>query len=255
MNPQNVQAAAALLAQARRGGARVHQFPLEAAPRSADDAEILQRAVRTQLGERIGGWKCVLPLPDSVAYAPIHGSTIHASSPVKAWEDGPTARIEPELACVLRFDLPARDEPYTPDEVDEAIGSVHMALELVGNRYDDTIDRPFAEMMADGLNNQGLFLGPRVDVGKDRARADIPLTVQAGNEPLREFAGRHPNRHARVGLYWLAEYLRSRGEGLQAGQAIITGSYAGVIDIPVGVPVRVRYGNLGALDITIAPRA
>jgi 2-keto-4-pentenoate hydratase len=254
MNPQHVQAAAALLAQARRGGARIQHFPADVAPRSADDAEVLQRAVPSQMGERIGGWKCVLPLPDSVAYAPIHGSTIYAYSPVKAWEDGATARIEPELACVLRADLPARDEPYTPDEVDAAIGTVHLALELVGNRYTDTVDRPFAEMMADGLNNQGLFLGPRVEVGRDKARAEIPLSVQAGDEPVREFAGRHPNRHARVGLYWLAEYLRSRGEGLHAGQAIITGSYAGVIDIPVGVPVRVRYGNLGTLDITIAPR-
>ncbi|MGC3962697.1 MAG: fumarylacetoacetate hydrolase family protein [Rhodocyclaceae bacterium] len=252
MNTEQLRAAAERLAQARRGGAAVADVPADQRPQDASQAETIQRLVVEQLGERIGGWKCVLPLPDHVAYAPIHGSTIFAVSPVKAWAPGDTARIEPELACVMSHDLPPRNAPYTPDEVDAAIGSVHLALELVGNRYVDAAGHSFLEMMGDCLNNHGLFIGPKVDVGADKARAQIPLSVESAGAALREFSGHHPNKHSRVGVYWLAEYLRARGEGLRAGQAVITGSYAGVIDIPVGVPVRVRYGGLGALEITVS---
>ena len=44
------------------------------------------------------------------------------------------------------------------------------------------------------------------------------------------------------------QYLNSRGQGLQAGEVVTTGSYAGIVEVPVGVPVRVQLGDLGVIE-------
>jgi 2-keto-4-pentenoate hydratase len=51
-------------------------------------------------------------------------------------------------------------------------------------------------------------------------------------------------------IVWLANFLRVRGLGLHAGQAVITGSYAGVLELPVGRDLRIGFGNIGTLPIT-----
>lgn len=59
------------------------------------------------------------------------------------------------------------------------------------------------------------------------------------------------NGDPRLPLYWLAEFLRSQGTGLKAGQAVITGSFAGAIDLPFKRPAVLRYGNFGELALTL----
>ena len=53
-------------------------------------------------------------------------------------------------------------------------------------------------------------------------------------------------------LCWLANFLAARGGGLCAGEAVTTGSYAGALAVPLGVPVRVVFGDLGAITVELA---
>jgi 2-keto-4-pentenoate hydratase len=80
----------------------------------------------------------------------------------------------------------------------------------------------------------------------------ICVTLETGEESHLE--GRHPNADPRAPLYWLAEFLRSKGQGLQAGQAVITGSYAGSFDVPLEQQVAIRYGALGVLKVRFTER-
>jgi 2-keto-4-pentenoate hydratase len=81
------------------------------------------------------------------------------SGHLHVWSDQQCARIEPELAFILGRDLPARAESYTVAEIDAAIQETRLALELIGTRYSDPDAATFAEHLADGLFNQGLYLG------------------------------------------------------------------------------------------------
>ncbi|MNV70864.1 hypothetical protein D3C71_1638480 [compost metagenome] len=107
--------------------------------------------------------------------------------------------------------------------------------------------------MADSLWHQSVVLGPTVAV--DFAHEPFPgpfeiaLSVQ-GHDDI-TFAASHPNGDPRLPLYWLAEFLRSQGTGLEAGQAVITGSFAGAIDLPFKRPSVLRYGNFGELALTL----
>jgi 2-keto-4-pentenoate hydratase len=78
--------------------------------------------------------------------------------------------------------------------------------------------------------------------------------MTCANGEIIERQGQHPNTHPRAPLYWLAEFLRSRGEGIVAGQAVITGSYAGVIEVPVNSAIKIDYAGLGSMEVSFTPR-
>jgi 2-keto-4-pentenoate hydratase len=242
--------AARILVDRRRSGAQGARLPETCRPWDLESALAVQAEVTRQLGATIGGWKCLQPPPDRWVIGPIYRNTIHQQSPCPVWAQDGRAKIEPELAFVFAQGLPPRDEPYTPDDVDAAIGSTHLALELIYSRYSDPASVEFPEMLADGLVNQGLYIGPEVNAEQARQASEMPISVFSESEAPQELDGRHPNAHPRTPLYWLAEFLRSRGQGIEAGQAVITGSYAGVLEVPLNEELAIRYGDLGTLKVS-----
>lgn len=252
----SIAAAASILAERRRSGQPGPRLPKRCRPADFETALRIQATVTALLSERIGAWKCGTPAPDKIVLAPIHLSTMQHRSPCVAWgrngQGHTQVKVEPELAFVLGRDLPPRSEPYTRADVDGAIASTHLALELIDNRFEDDADLSFCEKLADGLVNQGLFIGPEIDGERARCAEHITLTItQAGQAP-RQLEGRHPNPEPREPLYWLAEFLRSQGQGLQAGQAVITGSYAGSFWLPAGVSLAIDYADAAGLLGTLA---
>ncbi|RZI85682.1 MAG: hydratase [Rubrivivax sp.] len=248
--------AARILAARRRSGEQGLRLPPSCRPLSLEAAFDIQFAVTDLLGERVGAWKCGLPSEGQLVAAPIHAGTVHWASPCKAWARDGQVRVEPELAFVLGHDLPPRDQPYTPAEVDAAIASTHLALELIDSRYiaHEAVNASFAEKLADGLVNQGLFIGPPVDGEHARLAASLPIQVSLMSGADRRHDGRHPNAQPRAPLHWLAEFLRGRGQGLLAGQAVITGSYAGSFMLPLDEDISIQYGDLGVVHVHFQAR-
>lgn len=245
--------AASILAERRRKGEHGPRLPEALRPHDVDAALAIQARVTEQLGERIGAWKCGLHAENPVIMAPIHAGTIHTTGSCPVWASEGQVRIEPELAFILGSDLPARETPYGPAEVSAAIARVHLALELIGSRYRDPSEASAVEHLADGLVNQGLLIGPETDPSAAPLDA-MPIHVRMQDGGEIHLDGKHPNGDPRAPLTWLAEFLRSRGQGLQAGQAVITGSYAGSFDVPVGQDIEIRFGGLGQIAVRFAAK-
>lgn len=248
-----IHAAAQLLAQRRLAGTPGPRLPLSCRPSSVDEGLAIQATTAAALGDGVGGWKCGLPSSERVVIGPIYRRVIHEASPCPVWAGQGTVRAEPELAFVLGRDLPPRATPYDEAEIDAAIAEARLALELIDCRYDAPDTATFPELLADGLFNQGLLLGPRVPLAEARRAIDLAITLRQGRvaSPL---AGRHPAGLPLAPLYWLAEFLRSRNMGLQAGQVVITGSYAGVLTLPLAQPIEIGFGELGQLQAQFAAR-
>lgn len=248
---------ARILVARRLSGEQGARLPESCRPATLQEAFDVQQAVSALLGERQGrhvqAWKCGLPVHDCLIAAPIYAHTVHAGTghPCPVWTREGLVRVEPELAFVLGRDLPPRDAPYAPEEVDAAIASTHLALELIDTRYtpDEAAQASFAEKLADGLVNQGLFIGPEVEAQASRVATAFEVLVRLADGAETRHAGRHPNGPPRSPLYWLAEFLRAQGQGLKAGQAVITGSYGGSFTLPVGQDIAIRYGDLGDLSV------
>jgi 2-keto-4-pentenoate hydratase len=244
--------AAAILVSRRRSGQQGSRLPEGCRPAGIEAALAIQATVTAQLGDSVAGWKCGLPAADRVVLAPIYASTVQRGPLCAVRVRKGRVRVEPELAFVLGRDLPVREMPYTQAKVDAAVAHTHLALELIDSRYQDGEEISFAEQLADGLVNQGLFIGPKVDSEAASTASELAIRItQAGGEAS-TLDGKHPGINPRAPLYWLVEFLRSQGESLQAGQAVITGSYAGSIDLPVEEDIAIQFGNLGMLVVRFA---
>ncbi len=236
-----IQSAAQHLVDARRARRRGQRIPEACRPRDIATALAVQRRVTELLGEPVGGWKASAPTPEKTLLAPIYASAIHRGARCPITPRNGLAPIEPEIAFVLARDLP---QGAPESEVLAAIGEVRLVLEMIGSRYEAPEEAAFPEMLADGLNDQGLVVGPvpAHPIG-DWMRA-FPITIPG----VFTGEGRHPDGHPLVPLVWLASMVP-----LAAGQIVTTGSFAGVIHAPLDQPLRVVFGGAGEIAVTFYP--
>ncbi len=238
--------------RARQSGPRLTK---SCRPTELEDALAIQRRVQELLGFRTGGWKCSVPtLERAISCAAIFAPTRVRASPWRVINRGGVARIEPEIAFVLGRDLPHRAERYGEAEVRAAIAETRLVLELLDSRYADPAKVTFPELLADNLSNQGLFVGPVLRNGLQRQLDGFAIAVETPTATLHACDGRHPDGHPLQPLVWLTKFLASRGElgSLKAGAIVTTGSYAGALDVPIGTPLRVRFGDLGKIGVVLA---
>jgi 2-keto-4-pentenoate hydratase len=252
MTNRDRELAAQFLLAARKRRTPGPRIPAQFRPADTDDGLAIQVRVTELLGQRVGGYKCSLPsTPRPVSLAPIFAPAITHASPCPVLAVGATARTEPEIAFVMARDLPRRATAYTDSEVRDAIGEVRLVLEILGSRYSDPDSATFPEVVADGLANQGLFVGPVLHDPWNGELGALPIVIDSHADVLATYQGKHPDGHPVRPLYWLANYLATGGTPLCAGMIVTTGSYCGAIDVPLDTPITVAYGDLGTLSATL----
>jgi 2-keto-4-pentenoate hydratase len=203
--------------------------------------------------QTLGGWKCLQPLEEGkIIAAPIFN--VQKGEVAELFEDNQVARVEPEICFVLAQDLPVKEGDYSEAEIIAAIGSAHMALELMQSRFADDAGQSYYESLADCMLNQGVFIGPEIDKAAGVATSSLKITVTQGNE-VRELDGKHPNDRAVDGLIWLVNYMGKRGVGLNAGAAIITGSFKGIVNVDFDIETTIAYEGLGEYQVTFKRQA
>jgi 2-keto-4-pentenoate hydratase len=218
-------------------------------PQSIEDALAIQTEMMMQRTDSIGGWKCLLPPAETqLVVAPIFANTINQGATCRLFADNGVARIEPEIAFVLGQDLPARKQDYTPADIDNALSSCHMALELMQDRFQVNSGVKFPEKLADCLVNQGLYLGPQIERSLAYKASEIKINVSQADQ-YQNFSGKHPNQLPQLPLYWLINFMSKRGIDFTAGQAIITGSYAGIVEVLFDCQTEIEYVGLGKYSV------
>lgn len=250
MSESTIAQAAAELVRARQTNSRLDALPYDDGVLSLEQGFQIQQQVGVLAGKKVGGWKCALPKPGKWIVAPIYTDDIVRASQYPLNVATSTVRIEPELACVLGTDLPARPAPYTADDILRSISQVRLALEVIDCRYSDPQKVAFEQLLADGLFNHGLVLGPEAtSLCSNNLPVCLDVTLSyAGVEPV-SISGAHPDQDPVSPIVWLANFLSARGIDLQAGQVVITGSYAGVLEVPTQQPLDIQFGEAGSLPV------
>lgn len=249
MTEEDIEAAAQHLNQLRSTGQSGARLAPALRPTRNEDAWRIQRRIGQLHGQTVRGWKCSVPNKGQWTVAPIyelHEDGAQVLAPANAQG---MARIEPEFAYVLGRDLPVRDQAYLPAEIELAVGSVHCAIEVLGTRYAQPETASPLEHMADSHQHQCMVLGPRMAHVPTHPDFELALSLD-GSEPSLHHA-RHSQGDARLPLYWLVEFLRQQGVGMRAGEAVITGSLAGALLVPVGAKAALRYADLGVINLSV----
>lgn len=219
-------------------------------PQNIEDALQIQKEIMAITSQKLVGWKCLLPADDGrIFVGPIIADSLQTGKECCLKGDNNEALIEPEIAFVLGKDIAARQQDYSEREIEEAISSTHMALELIQKRFDENEQPSFYEKLADSLNNQALFLGPAINREDAFKASGFNIQIKQG-DTINSIEGTHLNGLPQKPLYWLINYMSKRGVSFKKGQAIITGSYCGVINVKFEQLTQIDYHNLGKFELT-----
>ncbi len=253
--PVQLETAADELLRRRSLGQPAGLLPAECRPMLLPDALAVQLLVARQYSKVIG-WKCGLPSVDvngqlKIVLGPLYHSELQQGAVCALWPSAQKlARVEPEYAYPLLADVQPGVAPLSDADVAALLGVPHLALELIQSRYQSDAGALYPDQLADGLFNQGLWLGP-ILTGPEQASFDLTLTL-AGQAPVTH-AARHPNDNPRAPLLWLVNFLRAQGIALEAGQVLITGSFAGVLELPFDADFHWQFGEEPAFQLRFCP--
>ena len=248
--------AARLLLSARRDPSqRLRAIPEAMAPKTTEQATLIQREIMAQLGP-IGGWKVGSPSPDGPCNcSPMPLAGIRASGAlVEGNPQNAHARgVEAEIAVLVAHDLPARDAPYAREDVLGAIASAHPAIEVLQSRFVDPDRVDPLSQLADSLAHGAFIHGPAAPHWRelDLAAEEVALLVD-GREVKRR-RGNPAGDMLRL-LVWLANEGARWAGGLETGQWVTTGSWTGKDYVPPGARVEARFGRMGSAVVAFPGR-
>jgi 2-keto-4-pentenoate hydratase len=149
-------------------------------------------------------------------------SRVHRSGATVRRADYGRLGLEFEIAVRIKSDVPVTGAPCTAEMIAPHVGGVCAAIELVDDRGADYSNLDVLSLVADNSWNRGIVLSelaakwPDLESVVGRATRD--------HDAIGEGHGRDILGHPFKSVAWLATQLNSRGDGLKAGQVVMTGS-------------------------------
>jgi 2-keto-4-pentenoate hydratase len=247
MNKQQIERAAHVLVQARRDMKPLDGLPEGLKPKSIAEAHAIQDEVSHQLGQLIGGFKAMAPAEGEPTRGIIYGGTIHGSPCQLPAPLVPQCGVEAEVAFIFRRDLPARDKPYTRNEV-AAVLEACAAIEVVHSRYAQKAPVSNLEKLADSISNGALVHSVPTDDWRGLQFGKIHVTMSVNGKVRHDKSGGHPTGDPVGVACVLANLWREKG-GVRAGQFITCGSYTGLDYLKPGDTCAVKFEGLGAAEV------
>jgi 2-keto-4-pentenoate hydratase len=260
MTQAAIDEAVALLLAARGDHRTLDAFPDSCRPQSFEDGYAIQEAFLKTWSAPVAGYKVGATSEQSQKYLGAPGpfvgrvfAPVRLSSPAKvAAKAFHKLGMEPEFAFTMARDLPPRAAAYTDGEVGDAVAALHGAIEIVDSRWRDSLKVGAASLVADNGANGALILGPAVPAWR---KIDLPAAkaiLSFDGKAIAEGVGAAVMGNPFASLVWLANDLCRRGFGLKAGDAVTTGTLAGIHFAQAGMHVVVDFGPIGKAEVTVA---
>jgi 2-keto-4-pentenoate hydratase len=254
-------AAADILLRNWSATTRIPALPEEARPTTRVQGYEAAAAVAARSGSSVAGWKIAATSEAGQKHINVDGPIIGRILKSRLMTPGSSVPLgdnimrvaEAEFAFGFAKDLPAREKPYEIDEALDAVGSLHLSIELPDSRYQDFTKVGAAQLIADTACASWLVLGPAVE----RPWRHIDLSAHAvkglkNGKVVAEGTGKAVLGDPRKALTWFLNEASTYCGGVKAGQFVTTGTC--IIPMPVapGDDVMVDYGELGTISCRIA---
>lgn len=198
----------------------------------AASAYAVQAALFQRGGYAVTGFKLSLK-PDGAYSAPL----LFLESG-DSYAHVPGIGVEPELALTLSKDLPARETPYTREEIVEAIGKVSLGVEIIRSRF--STPPPWPLGLTDFMSNIGYLVGAELDRGVLAKGFDLgQVLIESNGTVLIDQPAKHPDADPVAALVAYANGTPGPFGALKAGQVVTTGSVCGAVLVPDAGKVRI----------------
>ncbi len=209
-------------------------------------------------GQPVTGWKIgatsealfpVLGL-DGPFVGPLYDAFTHASG--DTLRVGPGRALETEVTVRLGTALPARSEPYTRGEIEDAVAAVIPSFEVVGARFDGEFAGAGLKLIADGGANVGTVLGPEFSGWRDLDLTDLAVSLSLDDDP--PVTGNSSALlwdHVFDALIWVLQLPALRHRGLRANDLIMTGTCTGITPLDGVCVARATIAGIGSVEATL----
>ncbi len=157
--------------------------------------------------------------------------------------------LEFEIAVRLKRDLVPQGVPSLA-EVADAVEAVCPALEIVDDRRADYRALDVLSLIADNAWNGGIVLGAFVTDWPELAT--IGGLISVDGMPLDRGSGGDVLGHPFHAVAWLAGHLAKEGEGLRAGDIVMTGSLVTTKFPDRSAAYRFDVKGLGTVELTVS---
>lgn len=253
-------AAADLLLRNWTATTRIPALPEDMRPMTRAQGYEAAAAVALRSGSEVAGWKIAATSEAGQKHINVDGPIIGRILKSRLLSPGAgvvlganSMRVaEAEFAFGFVRDLAPRAEPYSQDEALDAVGSLHLSIEVPDSRYQDFTKVGAAQLIADTACASWLVLGPAVD----RPWRHIDLSAHAvtgltNGVAVAQGTGKAVLGDPRKALTWFVNEASAYCGGVKAGQFVTTGTCFVPMAVAPGDAVTVDYGALGTISCGI----
>ena len=261
LSEQQTNQAAALIWQSWRDGAVITDLPATLRPADRAEGYAIQAHYQTLSGQPIFGWKIAATSAAGQHHIGVDGPIAGRLLAEHVFEDGATlafghnrmAVAEAEFAFRMARDLPPRAAEYSVEEVLEAVGSLHPAIEIPDSRFQVFERAGAAQLIADNACTHDFVIGPAMPaLWRDCDLTRHPVTATVEGKVTHEGVGANVLGDPRVALAWIANELSRYGMTLSAEHVVTTGTCAVPVPVGPGDQVIADYGDLGRVRMRFA---
>jgi 2-keto-4-pentenoate hydratase len=258
MDRNDTHAAAALLWQHWRQCTRLDELPAYCLPGSRAEAYAIQAEVARLSGQSVVGWKIAATSAAGQQHIRVDGPLAGCLLSSRALGAGASVSLagnnmkvaEAEFAFRMGESLPKRAVAYSAAEVLAAVATLHPAIEVPDSRYQDFTRVGAAQLIADVACACWFAIGPATHA--DWRAVDL---AQHGVSAFRNGAltgkgsGAQVLGDPRIALAWIVNELCAYGEGLRAGDVVITGTCLTPVQVSAGDNIKADFGDFGAIEL------
>ena len=266
LNASDAMACGAALFQAEAARTQIRMMTADHPGMDMDDAYAIQAAFvqhKLDAGGRINGWKIGLTskamqyalginIPDSgILFEDMffdHAGIVPDDRFIEP-------RIEAEIAFIMKTDLAGPD--VTRDDVIAATEAVAPALEILDTRIyradpDSGATRTVLDTISDNAANAGVVIGDMRHAVDAFDLRHVGAILRRNDEVEETGLGAGVLDDPALSMAWLVHRLASYGDGLRAGDVVLSGSFIRPVEARHGDSFLADYGPFGSVAITFA---
>lgn len=266
MTPEEITKAAVALFEAEQSGNQTGLISLANPGMTLDDAYAVQSTLiqlKKTAGGKVIGWKIGLTsraMQQALNITTPDSGVLFDDMLFQSGDTVPKGRfiqprIEAEIAFFMKSDLSGAD--ITRDDVIAATDYVTPSLEILDTRIlradpDTGHARIITDTISDNAANAGIVLGKdRHDISafdlrwqgcilkRDGVVEETGLGAGVLDDPV-------------TGIVWLVQRLALYGDGISAGQVVLSGSFIRPVEAPSGSQFAADFGPFGHVALSFA---
>ena len=266
LNASDTMACGAALFQAEAARTQIRMMTADHPGMDMDDAYAIQAAFvqhKLDAGGRINGWKIGLTskamqyalginIPDSGI---LFENMFFDHAGIVPDDRFIEPRIEAEIAFIMKTALAGPD--VTRDDVIAATEAVAPALEILDTRIyradpDSGATRTVLDTISDNAANAGVVMGDMRHAVDAFDLRHVGAILRRNDEVEETGLGAGVLDDPALSMAWLVHRLASYGDGLRAGDVVLSGSFIRPVEARHGDSFLADYGPFGSVAITFA---